>query len=317
MLWLISYVTWLIRLCDTTHLSVWHDSFVCVTRLIFLCDMTHFSVWHDSFFCMTSLVFCVTRLIRLCDMTFFCVTCVTWVRFIRRLYVPKYMWHVGYMCLHMQAFEAISNMTQWVMSHIWMSHVTHMNESCRTYEWVMSHIWMSHVAHICMSHVTHMNESCHSYGRVMSHIWMSHVAHMNESRHTSAWVIRYVEMSHVTHMDESCHICKSLHTYEYESSHIWMICEDLTWLIHMCDMTHSYVQHDSCIRLTLSSQIIHMCEDSYSYVRHDSFMCATWLIHMCDMTHVWHYLPRSYVSCYTFFVMGTVALYRVCPTGLR
>jgi len=35
-----------------------------------------------------------------------------------------------------------------------MSHVTHMNESCHTYEWVMSHIWMSHV--------THMNESCHT-----------------------------------------------------------------------------------------------------------------------------------------------------------
>ena len=27
-------------------------------------------------------------------------------------------------------------------------HVTHMNESCHTYEWVMSHIWMSHVTHI-------------------------------------------------------------------------------------------------------------------------------------------------------------------------
>jgi len=38
------------------------------------------------------------------------------------------------------------------MSHIWMSHVTHMNGSRRTYRWVMSHIWMSHV--------TRMNESC-------------------------------------------------------------------------------------------------------------------------------------------------------------
>jgi len=39
----------------------------------------------------------------------------------------------------------------------------------------------------------------------------------------------------------------------------------VTWLIHMCDMTHSYVWHDS-------------------------FICVTWLIHMCDMTHsyVWH-----------------------------
>jgi len=41
------------------------------------------------------------------------------------------------------------------MSHMCMSHVTHMNESCRTYERVMSHT--------CTSHVTHMNESCRTY----------------------------------------------------------------------------------------------------------------------------------------------------------
>jgi len=46
-------------------------------------------------------------------------------------------------------------------AHLWhMSHVTHGNESCHTYEWVMSHIWMSHV--------THMNESCHTYEWVES-----------------------------------------------------------------------------------------------------------------------------------------------------
>jgi len=48
-----------------------------------------------------------------------------------------------------------------------------MKESYRTYEWVMSHICIS-MSHIWMSHVTHMNESCHTYERVMSHIWMSH-----------------------------------------------------------------------------------------------------------------------------------------------
>jgi len=31
------------------------------------------------------------------------------------------------------------------MSHVQVSHATHMNESCNTYERVMSHIWMSHV----------------------------------------------------------------------------------------------------------------------------------------------------------------------------
>jgi len=77
---------------------------------------------------------------------------------------------------------------EWVMSHIWMSHVTHMNEPCHTYEWVMSHIWTSHA--------THMNESCHTYERVMSHISMSHVTHVNGSCHTHSWA-----RSHVTHIN--------------------------------------------------------------------------------------------------------------------
>jgi len=50
----------------------------------------------------------------------------------------------------------------------------------------------------------------------------------------------------------------------------------LTWLIHMCNMTHSYVWHDT-------------------------FICVTWLIHMCDMTHsqcdIMHHITRVNASC--------------------
>jgi len=58
-------------------------------------------------------------------------------------------------------------------------------------------------------------------------------------------------------------------------------------LIHMCDITHSYVWRDSFIRRTW---LIHMCDMTHSYVWHDSFICVTCIIHMCDMTHsyVWH-----------------------------
>ena len=55
----------------------------------------------------------------------------------------------------------------------------------------------------------------------------------------------------------------------------------VTWLIHMCDMTHSHMQHDS---LLCATWLIHMCDMTHSYVWHDSFTSSTWLIHLCDMT---------------------------------
>jgi len=57
-------------------------------------------------------------------------------------------------------------------------------------------------------------------------------------------------------------------------------------VVHMCDMTHSYVRHDSFIRVTW---LIHICRITHSYIYTSltllSFICVTWLIHMCDMPH--------------------------------
>jgi len=123
-----------------------------------------------------------------------------------------------------------------------MSHVTHMKESWHTCEWVMSHIWMSHVTPMNDScrqagrslrckpfkrvTVTHTNESWHTYEWVMSHPWTSHVKQadrslrpipyhcMNASWHT--W------MSHDTHITESQHARMS---HEWATTHmneLWM-----------------------------------------------------------------------------------------------
>jgi len=81
----------------------------------------------------------------------------------------------------------------------------------------------------------------------------------------------------------------------------------VTWLIHMCDMTHSYACHDSftCVAWWFlgSTQsprapacgyvIIYIC-NVIIYIWCDYLIklsiCVTWLIHTCDVTHsyVWH-----------------------------
>ena len=93
----------------------------------------------------------------------------------------------GYvMCTHTNesghTYESCHTCIRWVTSHTWISHVTHMNESCHTYEWVTSYIWMSHV--------TNMNESCESGIRrqdTAAHCnTLRHIAtHCNTLQHTA------------------------------------------------------------------------------------------------------------------------------------
>jgi len=158
------------------------------------------------------------------------------------------------------------------MSHIWMGHVTHMNESCHTYERVMSHIlWV--MSHIWMSHVTHMNGSCLTYEWAMPHVWMSPSCVGHESFVCGTWVIRMWDMTHPM----------SNTTFEiwiwFDVTHIL-----LTWLVRVWDMTHSNMRHDSSMTRLLR------CEWVMSYlfsVGPDSSMCGTWLVCMWDMTHLY------------------------------
>jgi len=72
-----------------------------------------------------------------------------------------------------------------VLCHTYkLSWVTHMSESCHTYEWV----------------IQQTNEPCHIYEWAMSYIWMSHViSELNELCHTNEWVTVHAWVSHVTH----------------------------------------------------------------------------------------------------------------------
>ena len=121
---------------------------------------------------------------------------------------------------------------EWDTSHLWMSHVTHMNETRHTDESIMSHT--------LMRHVKQMNEWCHTHTWVMSHKWRHHIAsamiffdvvlttmlyldicihfvpvHELVTTHTHTSHVR-TWMSHITHMNESCH------AREWVGSHRWM-----------------------------------------------------------------------------------------------
>jgi len=139
-----------------------------------------------------------------------------------------------------------------------MRRVTCMNASCHIHWRIMSHTWMRHVTHMNES-FTHINESCHTYERVMSHIWMSHVTHMNASCHIHEWLMSYMWTMHVTRMNVSCH------TYECVMSHIGISeahrgssCRQIP-TIHLCD-TNEWVMQRICM-----SQVSYMDVSCHTY----------------------------------------------------
>jgi len=116
----------------------------------------------------------------------------------------------------------------------------------------------------------------------------------------------------------SYNFCLALN-FECFKGHGLLMFMCVTWLIDFCDMTHSYIWHDSFARVTWLSVhppsrkykssiyvtwLILIYAMTHSYTRHDSFarvtwlpvhppprkydafICVTWLIHTYDMTCV-------------------------------
>ena len=108
----------------------------------------------------------------------------------------------------------------------WMSHVTHVQKSCHTYNWVISHIWVSHVIHR-KSHVTHMIESCHifEWATLLLSTWTPPTPAL------SRWGISFMSRSHVTHVGVMSHMSMTCLTPMNDSR---------SSLSHSCDLRHTY-----------------------------------------------------------------------------
>jgi len=226
-----------------------------------------------------------------------------------------------------------------------MSHVTYMNEECR--EWVMSRIWMSHVTcelwailrfewvmshthewvnlHICMSPVTHVNahvnEWCDTCNFHFTHIWMSHVTHVNESCHTwvsalgntqvewvmsrtHALVMSHTSMSHVSHMNESrltykwvtshtwmshvTHVNESRPTHVWVTSHMWMSPVTLAWVIshtYKWVMSHIWMSHVVHLNESCHAAVIDNCKIEKLFVEGGGVTQVSHVTHINESRH--------------------------------
>ena len=89
-------------------------------------------------------------------------------------------------------------------------------------------------------------------------------------------------------------MCDMTHSYVWHDSGIcvmsWI---RVTWLIHRCDVTHSYLLHDS---FCAGRDSFHICYMTNSYLLHDSFYVGRDSFHMCDMTHSYLLHDSFYVG---------------------
>ena len=154
-----------------------------------------------------------------------------------------------------------------------------------TYEWVMSHVWVSHVTHVSESCHTHQKNSFKDNGFATEAAASTRELAKRFLYNAFARLILFVGMLSKS-APPSAFMCDMTPSCVWHDS---FIC--VTWLLHMCNMTPWYVWHDSFICVTW---LIHTCEMTHSYlwheallslVRHDSPVCVTWLTRMCDMTH--------------------------------
>jgi len=152
------------------------------------------------------------------------------------------------------------------MSHIWMSHITHMNESCRTYQWVISQLYMSHTTHITVP--------CHTWvmwhdSQLLSRVMVSR---------DYLWSIAPAPL---------CTTCDMMRLCVWHDSFTRVI-----WLIHMCDVicvtfvrvhmcdirtcdiTHACLWHDSQLqsRVTVSRD--------YLWSIAPAPLCTMWCLRM-------------------------------------
>jgi len=151
----------------------------------------------------------------------------------------------------------------------------------------MTHSYVWHDSFICVTGLTRTCELTHSFVWRDSLICVTWLIHMCDMTHSYVWHDSFICVRGLTRT------CELTHWFVWRDS---LIC--VTWLIHMCDMTQAArllwksVTRAGIYMFTRKRLLdiwnvthlhVYMCDLTYSYVWHDSLICVTWLIDMCDM----------------------------------
>jgi len=146
-----SCVTWLIYMCDMTHLHMFHKTHSHV------CNVTNTNEWFHTYI-LTMRKISKSRCKHTCEW----IMAHMWMCHVTDMYWP---------CERLTRIEASTNMNEswhtceWVMSNMRRSHGAHINESWHTCKWVMAHMWRSHDkdVHESTSEVLPVCDMTHSY----------------------------------------------------------------------------------------------------------------------------------------------------------
>jgi len=167
------------------------------------------------------------------------------------LCTPRYMCDMTHSCVWHDSLTPRTSYAR-VNSHLEVTH---------WYVWHDSFIWVTWLIHTCVIWLIHMCDMTHSYvwhdSRTCTHLEGSFL-----------WYDPFINIMWSKHTRDMTHSC-------------------VTWLIQICDMTHSYVWRDSLIQVTW---LTHTWDMTNPRVRHDSFVghasyiCGPWFIHMSNVS---------------------------------
>ena len=274
---------------DTTHSYVWHDSFICVTAIIHMCngltlsapamngankvrvhmgDTIYSYVWHASFISMI-------RFIHMCDMT------------------HSYVWQQSFICVT----GLLSLLLLWMAPKKYA--FTCVIRLIHTCDFLIHTYALTH-SRVCDRFVLSNPAVRGAKERFIhscddSFIRVTHLFVWHDSFIRVTWLI------HTCVTDSFCsYLCRLIYIRDS------FIC--LTWLKHVYDMTHSYVWHDSFIRVWLTNSFCPFCLRRQRSKR----SCGSRLIHLCGsfirvtwLKHI-YYMTHSYV--YDWFVLSAPAM---------